>query len=220
VQLVGLAAGVPTVALGLVLGWTPLLAAGALAVAAVVVAHLTWVAAMLRGRKRPALDPGLRLVLAGAAFLVPATVLGVGLAVDAWSGPRVALAYAIAALGGWASLTIAGMMLKIVPFLVWYRAYSPHVGRAPVPTLAALSWPRAERAAVALLVAGVAALAVAVWSGDATLIRVAGAVTAAGAVAFSMALGRVLAHLRHGVRVAPAPAGAVAAGSYAGRRGP
>ena len=30
-----------------------------------------------------------------------------------------AVAYAVIVLGGWVSLTIAGMMLKIVPFLVW-----------------------------------------------------------------------------------------------------
>ena len=60
------------------------------------------------------------------------------------SGPRAALAYAVLALGGWISLTIAGMMLKIVPFLVWYRVYGAQAGRAPVPTLAQLSSPRAE----------------------------------------------------------------------------
>ena len=39
------------------------------------------------------------------------------------------------------------MMLKIVPFLVWYRVYAPRAGRQPVPTLAQLSWPAAERLA-------------------------------------------------------------------------
>ena len=71
-------------------------------------------------------------------------MLGVALATDRLSGPRVALAYAVVVLGGWVSLTIVGMMLKIVPFLVWYRAYGPRAGREPVPTLAQLSWPRAE----------------------------------------------------------------------------
>jgi hypothetical protein len=91
---------------------------------------------MVRTARRPRLDWGLRLVLVGALFLAPTVVLGLGLALEVVSGPRLGLAYTVLALGGWASLTIAGMMLKIIPFLVWYRACSPYVGRAPVPTLA------------------------------------------------------------------------------------
>jgi hypothetical protein len=99
-------------------------------------------------------------------------------------------------LGSWASLTIAGMMLKIVPFLVWYRAYSPHVGRVPVPTLAQLSWPTVEGLAFALLSVGMAGLAVAAVVGEVSAIRAAGLIVAAGAVAFAAALARVLGHLR------------------------
>ena len=80
-----------------------------------------------------------------------------------------ALAYAVLVLGGWVSLTIAGMMLKIVPFLVWYRAYSPRVGREPVPTLAQLSWPRVEGVAYVLLTGGVIGLAGAVARASAGL---------------------------------------------------
>jgi hypothetical protein len=194
VQLWGLGLGVPAVVLG-ILASRALLAAGALAVAAAVLAHVGWVHAMVRGSRRPALDWGLRFVLAGALALLPATALGLALALDVLAGPRVALAYAALALGAWGSLTIAGMMLKIVPFLVWYRVYGPRAGREPVPSLPDLGWPAGERLAWALLTGGFAALAGALALGEATWIRAAGLLVAAGALAFAASLGRVLHHL-------------------------
>ena len=206
VQLWGLGLGVPAVVLGIIASrW--LLAAGALAVAAAVLAHGAWVYAMVRGSRRPALDWGLRFVLTGALALVPATGLGLALALDLLAGPRVALAYAALALGAWASLTIAGMMLKIVPFLVWYRVYGPRAGREPVPSLPDLGWPAGERLAWGLLTLGFATLAGALALGEVEWIRGAGLLVAAGALAFAATLGRVVHHLmpcaRRGV-VAPA----------------
>jgi hypothetical protein len=150
---------------------------------------------MVWGRKRPGLDWGLRFVLTATAFLAPAAVLGVAMATDLLAGPRVALAYAVVMLGGWISLTIVGMMLKIVPFLVWYHAFSPRAGREPVPTLAELSWPRAEGLAYVLLTGGVVLLAAMVLAGEAAGIRAAGALLALGALAFAAALARVLEYL-------------------------
>jgi hypothetical protein len=194
VQLWGVGLGVPAVVLG-ILADRALLVAGALTVAAAVLAHVAWVYGMVRGSRRPSLDWGLRFVLTGALALVPATGLGLALALDVLAGPRVALAYAALALGGWASLTIAGMMLKIVPFLVWYRVYGPRVGREPVPSLPDLGWPAGERLAWALLTLGFAALAGALGLGDVMWIRTAGLLVAAGALAFAVSLATVLHHL-------------------------
>jgi hypothetical protein len=202
VQLWGLAAGVPLLTLGL-LAAPVLVLPGAVVLAAAVAGHLAWVAAMLAGRKRPGLDWGLRLALGGTAFLIPASALGLSITLDLVSGPRAAVSYTVLLLGGWLSLTIAGMLLKIVPFLVWYRVYSPLVGRAPVPTLAQLSWREAEAAACGLLVLGAAALAVAVGAGEARPIRAAGGLLALGSVALAASLVRVLVHLmpsRSGLR--------------------
>jgi hypothetical protein len=194
-QFWGLAAGVPTVTLGLLLHVPAAEVPGTAAVAAAAAGHLAWVIAMARLRRRPSLDWGLRLVLTGAAFVVPGTLLGLAFALDLISGPRLSLAYAVVVLGGWISLTIAGMMLKIVPFLVWYRVYASRAGKERVPTLPELSWPRAEGAACVLLAAGFIALAGALVSGSAEAIRAAGVVLTLGALAFGAALGRVLAHL-------------------------
>ena len=193
-QLWGLTTGVPLVVLGL-LGVHGLLVAGTLAVAAAAGAHVAWVCEMAWGRKRPGLDWGLRFVLTATVFLAPAVVLGVALATDRLAGPRVALAYAVVMLGGWISLTIVGMMLKIVPFLVWYRAFSPRAGREPVPTLAQLSWPRAEGLAYVLLTGGVVLLVATVLAGEAAGIRAAGVLLALGSLSFAAALARVLGYL-------------------------
>jgi hypothetical protein len=191
VQLWGLGLGVPATVLGLLFE-SSLAGAGGIAVAAAVTAHLVWIIRMLRTRKRPRLDWSLRFVLAGAAFLVPATALGLALAFDLASGPRWAMAYAMLAFGAWASLTIVGMMLKIVPFLVWYLAYSPLVGHRTVPTLAQMSWPGGEQLSFALLAAGMGALTVAVGVGEPTWIRAAGTVVALGALAFAATLARIV----------------------------
>lgn len=204
-QLCGLLAGVPMTVVGL-LGVPGLLVAGALAVTVAGAAHASWMGELAWRRKRPGLDQGLRFVLTAPAFLVPAAVLGVAMAMDRLTGPRVALAYSVVILGGWVSLTIAGMMLKIVPFLVWYHAYSPRAGRQPVPTLAQLSWPGAERWAYALLTTGVVLLAGTVLAGRAEWIRAAGLVLVLGALAFVAALARILGHLRAGAHPWPPPA--------------
>jgi hypothetical protein len=196
VQLWGLGLGAPAVATGFALGWPALVVAGAVPVAVALGVHLRWVAGFARRRKRPTLDWGLRFVLTGTACLVPLGVLGLTLALGIGSGPRAALAYAVLALGGWVSLTIVGMMLKIVPFLVWYRVYAPRAGRERVPTLAQLSWPGAERLAYGLLTAGILALTSTVAAGEPAAISVAGAIVGIGALVFAAALGRPLRHLR------------------------
>jgi hypothetical protein len=194
-QLWGLALGVPCLAIG-VLAVPGLVAPASLAVTAAIGGHLAWVAGMVRRRRQPRLDWPLRFVLTGTAGLALAATLGLGFAFEVLTGPRAAAAYGVIALGGWVSFTIAGMMLKIVPLLVWSRVYAPRVGRQSVPSVAALAWPSAERVAYALLLAGVAALALAAAAGDGRWIARAALVVAGGAVAFAAALGHALAHLR------------------------
>jgi hypothetical protein len=194
VQAWGLALGVPAVVIGL-LAAAPLAAAGALAVAAAVLAHLVWVADLLRSSRRPAFDWALRFLVAGAAYLAAAAALGVVLALGGAGGPRWALAYGALALGGWASLTIVGMMLKIVPFLVWYRVYAPLAGRTRVPALADLGRPATEAVAFVALTGGIAALAIALAAGHAGAIRAASLVVLVGSLAFAASVAVVLHHL-------------------------
>ncbi len=194
VQLWSLGVGVPLVVVGLVVDGR-LATVGALATAVAVTAHIASVVQIAGARGRPALDWGLRFVFAGTACLAPASALGLALVFDWLRGPRWALAYAVLALGGWASLTIVGMMLKIVPLLVWFRAYAPLAGRGPVPMLADLSWPGAEAVAFVALTSGTVMLAAAVATGVPALIRAAGIVLAVGAGGFAAGLTRLLHHL-------------------------
>ena len=132
-----------------------------------------------------------------AGFLLPAVVLGGSLALGVLAGPRAALAYAVVAFGGWISLTIVGMMLKIVPFLVWYRTYAPRAGREPraharAARLAAGGSARPTRCSRAELRRWRAPSLL----GSESWTRGAGIVLALGALAFVAALGRVLGHLR------------------------
>jgi len=194
IQAAGLALGAPAVVIGL-LAAPGLAAAGALAVGAAIAAHISWLVRLLCVSRRPAFDWALRFLVTGAVYLTAATVLGMALAFGATAGPRPALAYGVLIVGGWASLTIVGMMLKIVPFLVWYRVYAPLAGRTPVPGLADMRSPTTEGLAFVTLTAGVAALAVAVWVGDATVIRAAAAIVLVGALAFGATIVTVLRHL-------------------------
>ncbi len=202
-QFFGIVVGVPAVVTGLMLNVFVVTVAGALAVSAAIVGHLVWLVDMARARKRPELDWGLRFVLTAAAFLPPAVVMGLGFALDVVEGPRLGLAYAVLVIGGWVSLTIVGMTLKIVPFLVWYRVYAPLAGREPVPSLTDLSSPWAERAAYVLLTAGTLALVVATAAGNAGWIRVSGLILTGGAVAFGVAIGAPLSRLIRRTAVAP-----------------
>ena len=91
-QLGGLVVAVPSVVAGL-LGVPVLLRVGAIAVVAAALGHAAWVIEMVGHRKRPMLDWGLRFTLTATIFLLPALILGVALATDRVSGPRVALAW-------------------------------------------------------------------------------------------------------------------------------
>lgn len=204
IQIAGLCLGVPAVIAGILLDRLALIAPGAVAIASALAVHVVWVWQLARHGKRPRLDWGLRFALTGTAYLLPAAGLGLALGFGVVAGPRAALAYVILGLGGWVSLTIIGMMLKIVPFLVWYRVYAPHAGRRAVPTLAQLSWPAAERLAYACLTGGVLVLAGAAAFAAPTAIEAAGLAVAVGALAFAASLGRTLLSLIPGVAARPA----------------
>jgi hypothetical protein len=204
-QVWGLGLGVPAIVAGLLLGQTPLLMAGVTAVGVALAVHAAWVASFARHRKRPALDWGLRFVLTGTACLAPTAALGLAILFYPRAAPRLVVPYAVVALGGWVSLTIVGMMLKIVPFLVWYRVYAPRAGREPVPMVGHLIWPAVERLAYGLLTGGILALALAIAARSRPAVAASSVAVAAGAVAFAAALGSTLLHLLPGCGRHPAP---------------
>ena len=98
--------------------------------------------AILRARKRAVLDWGLKSFLTAVALLIPLSLLSLVLA---WPGLPLNLVtgqlenlYGFLGFIGVVSFAVIGMLYKIVPFLVWFGVYSPHVGRAKLPALADL----------------------------------------------------------------------------------
>jgi hypothetical protein len=137
-----------------------LLRAAGVLLAGGTVALLVYARSHFAGRRRPSLDPGMRLAGAGLAFLAAATVLGV--LVGTSPSPRLATGYGFALVAGAFTLFVAGHYYKIVPFLVWHRRYGDSAGRRAVPAVAELYDGRIAGAAGALLVAGAAAFLVAI----------------------------------------------------------
>jgi hypothetical protein len=119
--------------------WKPLFA---VVIVAGLVLYGLELRAILRARKRQALDGALKQFVTAVGLLIPQAILGVVLS---WPTlPMTALVgqleglYGFLAILGVVSLAIIGMLYKVMPFLVWFGRYSPMVGRAKVPTLAEL----------------------------------------------------------------------------------
>jgi hypothetical protein len=134
-----------------------------------------------RHRKKPVLDPGLRLAVVALAFLGAALVLAPAVIVQGVSAPRTATAYVLALVLGGVSLFVAGHYYKILPFLVWFHRFGPLVGKRPVPRVADLYDARPANVAVGLLGTGVLGLLAATLAGAVGFARPAAALFAAGA---------------------------------------
>lgn len=98
--------------------------------------------AILRARKRRTMDWGLKHFLTAIILLLPLSILALvlswpGLPLNAFTG-QLENVYGLFALLGVVTFAIIGMLYKIVPFLVWFKRYSPHIGRTKVPSLADL----------------------------------------------------------------------------------
>ena len=98
--------------------------------------------AIVRARKRRALDWAMKYFLTGVILLLPLCIIGLvlswpNLPLNATTG-QFENAYGCLALVGVISMAIVGMLYKIVPFLVWQTIYSKQIGLRKVPSLAEL----------------------------------------------------------------------------------
>jgi hypothetical protein len=173
-----------------------------LAFAFVVVAALAvygWeLAAILRARKRPVLDWGLRYFLTAVALLLPLSALAVvlswpGLPLNPLTGQWENV-YGLLGLLGVVSFAILGMLYKIIPFLVWFGRYSPLVGRAQVPTLADMYSSRLQAAGYWTFLGGLFAMVVATALASPTGVRWGGGLLALSLAFFVMNVAKVLSH--------------------------
>ncbi len=139
---------------------------GALTVTAGLALYGIEIRAILRARKRRALDWGLRYFLTAISLLAPLSILAVVLS---WPGLRLTQvtgqlenAYGFLAFAGLVTFAIMGMLYKIIPFLVWYGAYSRRIGLSKVPSLADLYSTRLQMAGYWSYVTGLGGTSVAI----------------------------------------------------------
>ncbi len=132
-------------------------------------------------------------------MLVIVTVLGLWLSTGWIPGEelaaRLTFGYGVLALLGWISVTIIGMMYKIIPFLVWHHRYSDLVGLRPVPSATQLLGESAPRMEFWLLYAGLAMTAAGIIFTSWLLLQVGTLVLAAAGLTFAVAVCRIYRHL-------------------------
>ncbi len=143
---------------------------------------------ILSRRLRKPLGLTLSYYVLAVGYLVVGTTFGLTLGLGLWEGRlsqnAQAMIYAYLGLGGWVSLTIMGMLHKIVPFLVWFNRYSTKAGREPVPLLKDMLDERFGWVALGLWNAGLLGSIGALAVSDAGWLRMAGVALAAAAYLF------------------------------------
>ncbi len=173
-----------------------------LAFALVVVAALTiygWeLRAILRARKRRALDWGVKYFLTAVALLLPLSMLAVALSwpdlpSNTFTG-QLENVYGFLGLIGVVTFAIIGMLYKIVPFLVWFGRYSRQIGRAQVPALADLYSARLQALGYWAWLAGLAATGAATAFSSERGIRVGAGFLLLGVVTLALNVSKMLAH--------------------------
>ncbi|TAK99276.1 MAG: hypothetical protein EPO07_10980 [Verrucomicrobia bacterium] len=154
--------------------------------------------AILRARKRARLDWGIRTFLTALALLAPLSLLALAL-----SWPKLPLneftgqlenVYGFVGLLGVVTFAIVGMLYKILPFLVWFGVYSPHIGRAQLPLLAEMGSERLQIAGYWSYLAGLAVTVAGTIGLNPAGIRAGSALLALSLVMFALNAARVLKH--------------------------
>lgn len=173
-----------------------------LAFAFIVIAALTLygieTAAILRARKRQALDRGLKMFLTAISLLLPMSILAItlswpGLPLNVLTG-RLENLYGFLGLVGVISFAIIGMLYKIIPFLVWYGVYSKKVGLAKVPALAELYSERLQMVGYFAFLAGLVWISGGILMADAPALQLGGISLAVSVGTLWLNVARMLTH--------------------------
>lgn len=177
---------------------SPLKLAFALLVVAALAVYGRELVAILRARKRPSLDWGIKYFLTGIVLLLPVSVLAVvlswpGLPLNPFTGQLENL-YGFLGLIGVITFAIIGMLYKIIPFLVWFRRYSGEIGRARVPTLPELYSARLQALGYWAFLAGLLTTSVAIVISNETAVRVGCSFLALSLATLILNVARMLTH--------------------------
>jgi hypothetical protein len=177
--------------------------AGLLATSALL--HVLDIALLLRTRRRRKFTVEQWHTFASLASLIAAAGLGLVLALGRAPGANWVVAYGYAAFAGWFGFAIVGKSYKILPFLSWLHHYSGAVGQGPVPLLADLVDQRLAWASFAMLLPGFTGVLAGLLLADATVVRAAGWLYAAGALVFALNAARLVLPLALSGRSEPVP---------------
>jgi len=191
-------AGLLALAPGLAWDQSALIRIGAVIIAAGILCSVVAFLETLQTRRRKTIEPGIKAFILGTGALVVSAMIGVGIAFTSVSHLLVSrwiTAYGIVIIPGALSLTVLGMLCKIVPFLVWMRAYGPKVGKQPVPIATALASRGLEHSWLAFHLAGLGLLFIGATLASTTTIMVGGVALAISTGCFLSNMLRVLAHL-------------------------
>ena len=156
-------------------------------------------AAMVRARKRAALDWSIKSFLAAMTMLAPLALLGVLLAwprlpLNAFIG-QVENLYGFLGLLGFVTFAIIGMLHKIIPFLVWFHTYSPYAGRAQLPALANLYSERLQIGTFWIWQAGLVTASAGILLQKTIVVRSGAILLAASLVLLAINIAKMLAHM-------------------------
>lgn len=145
-------------------------------------AFLVQAALYYRNRRRPDLDPGMRLVAGALLLLAAALGMAVTILASEGAGARTYTAYGVLLFPGALGLFVAGHLYRILPFLTWFHRFGPVASKQDVPRVAELFDHRIAHGAGLLLVTGVLLMAAGVLAGQGALTRTGGLAFAGGAV--------------------------------------
>lgn len=154
--------------------------------------------AILRARKRRALDWGVTYFLTAIAMLLPLSILAIALC---WPGlppneftAQLESVYGFLGFIGFVSFAILGMLYKIIPFLIWFAIYSKHIGRAQVPALAEMYSERLQSICYWTYLTGLLTTVLAMLFANAIGVRVGCGLLALSLAIFGVNVGKILSH--------------------------
>jgi len=183
---------------GIAWGFRPLLMAGLLFMALAIAYSGHAFAATLRSRKRRRLEPGIKSFAWGMLALAASTLLGayaIYSGSDLASDPKIARLYITVGVALALSLAILGMLCKILPFLIWMKAYGGKIGKQKVPLATELSSRRLELSWLLLHTAGIMVCVISILWENTLLAAIGTLLFATGSVSYFSNATRIVLHL-------------------------
>lgn len=192
-----LAAGVPTLAIGVLAQRSAVSWEGVVLLELGVACFLRQAYAFYRARIKRSLDVGMYFVAVALGFLATSALLGPAVLAAGIAHGRLATLYVVIGLLGGIVMFVIGFFYKIVPLLAWTAHFRGRMGKERVPTVAETFSARVAKVQLAMMALGVGLLGLGVAVGSAHVTRCGAVLFVAGVLLFITQLGRVaLGHTR------------------------